>query len=91
MADVVANDFLWLMLLPYVADVFATYWLFLCWLMLLPMADIFYLCGRWNSHFLCDGLMLLPCGRWYSHLVGMWADVIAQVADGMTTESITLV
>ena len=49
------------MLLPYVADVFATYWLLLYWLMLLPKADVFTLCGRWNSHFLCDGLMLLPC------------------------------
>ena len=46
------------------------------------MADVFTICGRWNSHFVCDGLMLLPCGRCYSHLVGMWADVIWP--DGMS-------
>ena len=46
------------------------------------MADVFTICGRWNSHFICDGLMLLPCGRWYSHLVGMWADVVWP--DGMS-------
>ena len=40
------------------------------------MADVFTICGRWNSHLICDGLMLLPCGRWYGHLVGMWADVV---------------
>ena len=53
---------MWLML-------FATYWLLLCWLMLLPKADVFTFCGRWNGHFLCDGLMLLPSGRWNSHWV----------------------
>ena len=43
------------------ADVFAKY----------VMADVVAICGRWNSHFLCDGLMLLPCGRWNNHMVGM--------------------
>ena len=82
----------WLMLLPTIYG-----WCYChVWLMLLPklivivladvianvMADVFTICGRWNSHFICDGLMLLPCGRWYSHLVGMWADVIWP--DGMS-------
>ena len=82
----------WLMLLPTIYG-----WCYChVWLMLLPqliiivladvianvMANVFTICGRWNSHFICDGLMLLPCGRWYSHLVGMWADVIWP--DGMS-------
>ena len=52
--------FLWLMLLPFVADVFATYCLLLCWLMLLPMADVLSLCGRWNSHFYVMGWCYCP-------------------------------
>ena len=24
------------------------------------MADVFTICGRWNSHFICDGMRLLP-------------------------------
>ena len=43
------------------ADVFAKY----------VMADVVVICGRWNSHFLCDGLMLLPHGRWNNNMVGM--------------------
>ena len=76
MADVIANN-LWLMLLP--CDWWYCHnWLLLYWLMLLPMLWLmfFTICGRWNSHFLCDGLMLLPCGRCYSHLIGMCTDVI---------------
>ena len=67
----------WLMLLPCVADVIATITVvILADVIANVMADVFIMCGRWNGHLICDGLMLLPCGRWYGHLVGMWADVI---------------
>ena len=92
----------WLMLLPTIYG-----WCYChVWLMLLPllivviladvianvMADVFTICGRWNSHFICDGLMLLPCARWYNHLVGMWADVVWPMWQmEWATESIILV
>ena len=74
LAVVIAKD-LWLMLLPhFMADVIAICgWCFLPLLIVfiladvIAKADVFTFCGRWNSHFLCDGLMLLPCGRWYCH------------------------
>ena len=64
----------WLMLLPLLivvilADVIAN-----------VMADVFTICGRWNSLFICDGLMLLPCGRWYSHLLECDTFVIQKTA-----------
>ena len=79
--DVITSS-CWLMLLP------SVWWLMLLpnmwWLMLLPsVADVIAT--------LCDGLMLLPCGRWNNHMVGMWADLIALVEDGIATETIILI
>ena len=63
-----------------------------CWLMLLPNMWWLVLLPSVADGMatLCDGLMLLPCGRWNNYMVGMWADLIALVADVTATESIIL-
>ena len=85
---------MWLMLLPLI-DCYYVGWCYCqcdCWCYCqCIMADVFTICGRWNGHFYVMGWCYCPVADGIATWLECGQMLFAQVVDGMTTESITLV
>ena len=85
---------MWLMLLPLIDCCYVGWCYCQCdgWCYCqCTMADVLTICGRWNGHFNVMGWCYCPVADGIATWLECGQMLFAQVVDGMTTESITLV